>query len=468
MARAVAHLRSFVFARRKSIRSAFFLSLQAVLILAPSLLVLVVRTFLPAPATSSRLQRPATGTNWDDLRSLWEEGVSLDRRGYYRDGVMLKREALSKAYTASGMDQHSHAPHLMSPWFTWAIGHIGLLAMFAAAQNLNLVPANRRTLLIGEIANKPLLEALNDHFDRKFIHSRALSRTLRSSSYPRVWPQIERLEMVRSVGSFIEIYQLWETVWQKFRTAEQFSTPFRLSEEYRENAHRALENQGIDFQAPIVSIHLRQSRNQVSDERAVCWDTYLPAISALLRNGYQVVRFGADGMRPLPEIPGLVDLASAHTNVQVEGLLLEKSEFLVSTHSGPFPVAMMMGTRALVTNSVNLGVNTLSGPPGSLFLPKHHRSPDSHHRLTLSEILQRPIAFSHENRFRQNYAPVYEDNSAEEILDATMEMVSYRDHQQTEFSSLQESAMQIRRNLGAISFGPISEAYLAKNSGWVT
>lgn len=379
------------------------------------------------------------------------------------------REALRRAYKANGVDHVDYSPPVMNPWYPWAMGHLGLLGMFAKAQDYGLVSNSKRSLIIGRVANQGLLEALRHRFTLTKPGDSGLKRYLRDASNPALWSDVDRLEMVRAHGSFIEIYQLWEEVWRLMPGATAFSTPFEFSEEYCETSRKTLSRVDVDFDKPVVALHVRQRAFRGRDDRAVSQENYLPAIEALIKAGYNVVHFGENWMKPFPTLSGLTDLVRlGELPSNVDGYLLRNCRFLVSSHSGPFPTAMMLGTPTLVTNGVSLGNNCLSGPTGSLFLPKHCLSLTARRRMSLHEILDDPIGYSIHNSATPDGGAIYEENSADEILNATLEMIQNDVLQNRVESPTDRRVNDIRFEKGAVSRGRISQSFMSENQSWLT
>jgi putative glycosyltransferase (TIGR04372 family) len=150
---------------------------------------------------------------------------------------------------------------------------------------------------------------------------------------------------------------------------------------------------GIDPAAPIVTVHVRESGyRSASALRQRSWDdvrnaqigTYLPALRALVKRGYTVVRLGDPTMTPV-QMRGVVDLATSPARSQwLEVWCTMRSEFLIGCDSGPSWLAVLVGVPVLTVNAVHF--RDLSRPTDRIIC-KLARDRAAGATLTVSDML---------------------------------------------------------------------------------
>ena len=425
-------------------------------------------TFRRATGDSSRKSWPSSPISrksWIGIAQTWEEGISLRENGHYRFGIGLQKVALSEAYLANGVELERHVPPFLSPWFASNMGHLGFLGLFMRAQNLGVIEPSRRTLLLGKVANLPVLESLQHGFQKGTITSFGLERSVRNGKIPSIWSDVQNMEVLQTENGFQDVMSLWDTVWQT--PADAGPNPYQLEPEYIEKAQVALEGLGVDLSRPTVALHVREKQGENNDPRVAELASYFESIKFLTSKGYQVVRFGTSGLTPFPELTDFVDLCRGTVdNTKFDALLLSRSRFLVSTMSGPTAVAINMGTPTLITNTIAFGRNCLRGPLGTMSLPKRYWNVETKRELTLAEILRSPIAFSDRFFPSELKMPASRPNSEREILEATMDMVEL-DSKDFIYAPRTPSHLdELRRDLGAVSFGAVPPSFLDSNQEW--
>ena len=201
----------------------------------------------------------------------------------------------------------------------------------------------------------------------------------------------------------------------------------RFEPEQIDDCERRLALMGIEPNRPIVCIHVRESGywrrtgDRTHSTKNADIATYIPAISLLTDNGYQVVRLGDPSMEPLPVLSRVFDYAlSEHKSEFLDLYLLTRSTFVLCTSSGPFTVASMFNVPVLATNWVT--IHLLPFLPRDLILFKTFKYRNSGKQLSFKDMLNLDYGeFSYYNLQRKNIEVV--DNTAEELLRATMEML---------------------------------------------
>ena len=403
---------------------------------------------------SLRFARPPSLAAAQDI---YRNSRKSKHSGRFLESSNNMKELRANFYLSVGADPLHTTPRFMDPIWASQFGHIGLLAMFAAAQDFNLVPKLRRKLLITKVGNKQLLDSLRHRFDMTRASFTPLKMSINDDRQMSLWHRVEGIELIRaSQGGFFGTYELWENVWNHYEAAS-FSSPFKLSGDYFDQATSQLTRLGVPLDSPVVAFHLRDSRVS-NDFRSATAVSYLEALKYLQNCGFTVIRIGSRSISPpLDGPPGVIDLPHRYFGeLSLDPLVLQRSRFLMSTTSGPVAVAGMLGTPTLITNATAIATSALSGPSGNLILPKRalHRSKRV---LRLDEMLKTPVAWA-ESLSQEEISLA--DNSPHDIREAAEEMIGQIIQNNPKRSSLQMKADEVRREHGAVSFGWLSNSFL--------
>ena len=192
-------------------------------------------------------------------------------------------------------------------------------------------------------------------------------------------------------------------------------------------ARRQASQLGLDSGPPIVTLHVREAgwyRGFGMEENPAEWarsadvQTYRRAVDELVCRGYRVVRMGDPSMAPI-DWPGFVDLATSPARTDLLELwCVARSAFFIGCESGPGELAKLLGVPILL---VNVRGPDRQYPPrrtDRYILKRMVRLADEH-VLSLREQAS-PRALADRNRFDLIR---YRDNTDEEILRATIEML---------------------------------------------
>lgn len=207
----------------------------------------------------------------------------------------------------------------------------------------------------------------------------------------------------------------------------QAAARLRYTQQQIDDCERRLKIIGVDINRPIVCVHARESGywGRVGDPTHSTKNadiaTFIPAIRYLTENGYQIVRLGDPTMKRLPEMAAVFDYAhSPERDDYVDLYLLAKAAFLLCTSSGPFTVASMFGTPVLATNWMTPHI--LPFLTRDIILMKNFKWRDSGKPMSFKDTLALDYAeFGYYNLQRKNVD--FSDNSAEQVLEATKEML---------------------------------------------
>lgn len=204
----------------------------------------------------------------------------------------------------------------------------------------------------------------------------------------------------------------------------------RLAPQVEATAREAARRVGIDTDARLVAVHVRESgfkRGQGGESPADAMrnariDTYVPALLHLVAHGFTVVRIGDPLMTPLRQ-PGMIDLATSPGRTDaLELWVLMRSALFIAGDSGPFAAALLSPAPCLAVNVTNV----LGGYPvrrSDRYILKRVFDAVRGRDLTLSEILEPEYFAGRKNLERYRVV----DNTESDIVEAVKEMLDVLD-----------------------------------------
>jgi putative glycosyltransferase (TIGR04372 family) len=275
---------------------------------------------------------------------------------------------------------------------------------------------------------RSVLEPLYDNVERSARLPRGLRRLILSQR-----PTLLRLKAAsaaygaRAEASWRALYKHSLTRLNERDRAERAVPLVRLR--FPANQERAVAREaaalGISLDAPLVTVHVRESgyratagfRQRRSDEsRNAYIESYIPALRALVKRGYTVVRLGDRTMTPI-DVRGVMDLATSPARTDhLEVWCTMRSEFLIGCDSGPSWLAFLLGVPVLTVNAVHF--RDLSRAQDRL-LVKLARDGATHQMLSISEMLTDDFLRSGFKDGRYECV----DNSPSEIRQAVIDMI---------------------------------------------
>jgi putative glycosyltransferase (TIGR04372 family) len=305
---------------------------------------------------------------------------------------------------------------LDSTW-TGAIGHLGVLAVFIKAKQLGLLPKkDDYTVLANNCANPCYLDYLKscnvitilENDIRGFGNFNPLN--------------LESMEIWEMKDGYQNLNRCVSVVEQKWKL-EMPDPLLRIKEEHREKGFKILEKLGVPRGSFFVSLHVRDGstgRNGLRNGRNCDINSYVPAIKSITECGGYVFRMGDRTMKPLPEMPQVIDYAiSPYKSDWMDVFLWACSRFFVSTTSGPNMIPPTFGVPQLWTNAVSFG--SLPQLANTLLIPKLWYSQAKQRLLTFSEMLGCPAGWCERPSLGDDLVLV--DNSAEELEAGVREML---------------------------------------------
>ncbi len=226
--------------------------------------------------------------------------------------------------------------------WSFAIGHIVVLAYLARAQQAGLTEYRGIRLWKGFVANDYLLG--------------------------RVAALSERFEIVPPFAGFGDTHSVNQPEWFEGAYRNYFDTCGLIADRVGDGTGAILprptpdepavaaflEAAGLRPDDRIVTLHCRESafkRDSRHDLRNVDIASCLPAIRLLVDRGFKVVRLGDRSTTPLPPMPGVVDYAqSALKSRELDVLLPGIARVHIGSSSGLSLVPLLFGTPCLFLN----------------------------------------------------------------------------------------------------------------------
>lgn len=237
-------------------------------------------------------------------------------------------------------------------------------------------------------------------------------------------------------------------------------------------SEQALRHLGIPSGAWFVCVHVREAGFSPTDESAHAHRNgdsraILLAVAEIVRRGGWCVRMGDPSMSPLSNIPGLIDYAHHRMrSPRLDVILCAKARVFLGNSSGLALVSTVFGVPCVLVNMIPM--SALSPLVSDISIPKMLWQDRESRMLGIDEILQSPIGdyrFAH--LYRQAGITVVE-NTREDILDVTVEMLDRLDGCHTE--SEEDRALQNRffshLHVGHYSYGAksrVGSAFLRKH-----
>jgi len=417
----------------------------------------------------------------DEIRSIFPRFPSLPKLyaelanesylyiGYFR-GIWSRSQLSEAELVISQYKLHPFAVAsikvLDSAW-TSAIGHLGLLAKFIMAYQLNLLPAKNYIVIATSISNPCYLSYLSDFNGFSIIQDK--NKQYYEYSYLPVQEKLGAWELNSGIFDNYKCMKIIESQWRHSK-GQSF---LRIKHEHALRGRALLTDMGMPHDSWFVSLHVREGggfKNNLRIGRNCNIQSYFKAIESITQAGGYVIRMGDAGMTPLPELPGVIDYAlSSVRSDWMDVFLWACCRFFMGTVSGPIEIPASFGVPILYSNAIAFGLTSLDRS-NSIILPKLWFSRSKSRLLFFSEILSSPAGWSERSIIDDDLILI--DNSADELRHATDEMLAYtlgntiiepykNFHQPPH--PLQERLDSIRESYGSFGFLPLPSSFLEKH-----
>jgi putative glycosyltransferase (TIGR04372 family) len=242
--------------------------------------------------------------------------------------------------------------------YEWVIqfGHIGLLDSYIKMARLGMYPDANYVLLAPK--NKISNRAYLDYWGRHFTIVRDDDLVADLFPYQRL------------VGDSFMAYpgeggtaEPWTRAAARAQIAwaEEGRAPLlSLTASDLQTGRAALAALGVPAGAWYVGLHVREgsyygeTSGGMSTHRNARIDDYFPAIKAITDRGGYVIRLGDSSMRPLPQLPRVVDYAlDNQKSAELDIFFCATCRFIIGTTSGLTTAALSFGTPMLLVNCIS-------------------------------------------------------------------------------------------------------------------
>ncbi|MFA5158891.1 MAG: TIGR04372 family glycosyltransferase [Candidatus Omnitrophota bacterium] len=233
--------------------------------------------------------------------------------------------------------------------------------------------------------------------------------------------------MYEDLSRYVSGYFGTQDIYRINRLWGERASILQLSETDKVWGRSELQHLGLKKGQWFVCVHVREGsyipKNEVIQaHRNGNISNTIPAMQEVVRRGGVCIRMGDPGMTPLPSIPGVFDYAHySGKSERLDVVLCALARFFLGNTSGLSLVSTVFGVPVAQANMVP--VATLGVRHCDLSMPKLLWSESLGRHLRFDEILSSEIGgyfFSHQ--YRQAGIRV-EENSPEDILDLTTEML---------------------------------------------
>ena len=210
-----------------------------------------------------------------------------------------------------------------------------------------------------------------------------------------------------------------------------------LTSEDREAGWRKLEQMGVPKGAWFVCFHARECGFSPEDESVHSYRNsdviaLIPSLREIRRRGGWCIRMGDPSMKPLPTIEGVIDYAHHPLRSDLMDVFLCAScRFFLGNTSGLFIISTVFGVPCALVNIIP--VTSMGWFSGDLCIPKLLRKRNETRYLCFDEILASEVSNYRMASFYRDAGIEIEDNSPEDILDLTVEMLDRLDGHQDKY-----------------------------------
>lgn len=201
-----------------------------------------------------------------------------------------------------------------------------------------------------------------------------------------------------------------------------------LSDEDYERGWQRLKSFGMQQGDWFVCLHVREKgwrgdHSSVENFRNADVGTYELAIKAVTDAGGWVIRMGDASMKPLPEMPRVIDYAHSDTKSDwMDVFLCAQCRFFIGTSSGLFTFAMAFGTPVVATNFLpTCCAYYLTSK--DLFIPRICRFKEEDRFLNFTELFSPSLGTAAVQCIYDFKNIEIIENSEEEIRDMVEEMM---------------------------------------------
>ncbi|GAA5163823.1 TIGR04372 family glycosyltransferase [Viridibacterium curvum] len=304
-------------------------------------------------------------------------------------------------------------------FFLDRIGHLAIEPdCLLRDQALGLVPARKWVMLAPShrVANSHLLRYWEPHF--LVIRSRLLCFVIQSATR---W----KLGM-HDASSYMRAIGRTQSAYRVYRDWGRRPPVLQLSAEDIEWGAQQLELMGVPRDAWFVCLHVREAGFSPVDEElhrhrnADIHNTCL-AVEEIVRRGGWVIRLGDPSMTPMPAMPQTIDYAHHPLrSPRLDIYLCARSRFILGNTSGIAIVGTIFGVPSALANMIP--ITAMGYERQDISIPKLIWSSTEQAYVSMRSLIDQGLGSAQYYSQYLAEGVVPEENSAEDILDLTLEM----------------------------------------------
>ncbi len=348
--------------------------------------------------------------------------------------------------------------------FTDRLGHLAMEPdTLLKAQSLGMIKPKRWFILAPShrVANPHLLQYWERYFT---IYSSSLSCFLLNAL--SLWPF-----MRDSVSHFINNDKGPQLVYEVNRQWGARPPLLKLTAEDCAFAETQLLALGLPKGAWFVCVHAREGGFSPVDEmfhsyRNGSIENLIPSMQEIVKQGGWVIRVGDPSMTKLKSMPQVIDYAHHPLrSARLDIILFARARFLLGNTSGIYMACSVFGVPNALANMAPMPV--LGVDKNDLSIPKLHRNENMAHHLSFKEVMRSSISTFRYSALYSKNKIVVEENSADDILLLTQEMLARLDGtfcETAEIKQLHQAYMALfePRHYGYGSVSKISFSFLER------
>ena len=206
---------------------------------------------------------------WESLEIEMERARWWEAQGKREKSRHLRKQILTEAYEAFGLDLEDHSPSILGPQFSSNIGHLAFAGAIKHAAKKGHLADIERIQVVQEVGANEVVSSLARAYRQEWggrQGGRLKAATIALASYdngPYLWPFLERIHTIKTTSGFTDLYDFLEYVGCVYPASRDDSV-FELEDAYIEKASDRLQKLGLSPEEPFISIHLRDCRTRES------------------------------------------------------------------------------------------------------------------------------------------------------------------------------------------------------------
>ena len=226
------------------------------------------------------------------------------------------------------------------------------------------------------------------------------------------------IPIAHSSGAYVQ------SIWDK----EGRKPLFQLTDEHKEKGEATLRKMGLPSGAWFATCHVREPHyKDREDFRDSDITTFNDAFKEITKRGGWVIRMGDKSMKPLPDMPQVVDYAiSEFKSDWMDVFLCASSKFMIGTSSGLSAINYIFGVPIAMTNLTPTMCAYLAKK--DLFIPRLMQRLEDGRMLSLVELMTNPYSLGVNDGIYMHINKVKTiPNTSLEIKNLTLEMLDRLD-----------------------------------------